>query len=63
MLVGKFTESRMELLTSLLGCFEGCSLFFLLLLEGNVILVNLLLFLFGILARLGQPRGCRPRFL
>ena len=48
----KFNESRMELLTSLLGCFEGCSLFLLLLLEGSVLLANLLLFLLGILARL-----------
>ena len=57
--MGKFNESRIELLTSLLGCFEGRSLFLLLLLEGSVLLANLLLFLLGSLADSGQPRGCR----
>ena len=56
------SESRLELLTSLLGCFEGCSLFLLFLLEGNVLLTNLLLFLLRILVRLSLATRLPERF-
>lgn len=52
----------MESLTSLLGCFEGCGLFLLLLLEGSVLLANLLLFLLGSLVRLQSATRSPERF-
>jgi len=52
----------MESFTSLLGCFEGRSLFLLLLLEDSVLLANLLLFLLGILARLWSATRLPERF-